>query len=62
MLDVINIYRGKNTLVPRVIQHQGAKEIIFLSVIFSSKKNNNLQFYIILNNEAILLESFIHIF
>jgi hypothetical protein len=33
-----------------------------LSVIYGHNNNNNLQFSIILKNEAIGLESFVHIF
>jgi hypothetical protein len=37
-------------------------KLVFWSVMFGIKNNNNLQFGIILNNEAIVLESFIQIF
>jgi hypothetical protein len=35
--------------------------LFFLSVMFSCKNNNNLQFNIILNFQAIVLQSFIQI-
>jgi isocitrate dehydrogenase kinase/phosphatase len=57
-------FSGKGAfVVHRLFWQQGALQLIFfLSVMFGNQNNNNLQFDNILNNEAIVLETFIWTF